>query len=199
MRWGIAFALAFVMGCSSPSPGGDDGEEAPTCGTPPVLAVPIAIARDSGEPLHWSSARCIQVTYAGLTAAQVTDVAYAVDAWAAIGCRSLCFDGPTESDATLEGADGRLHVTTATKFPASSTVVYFASSGRIRGALIDLTATPVRGELVRQLGLNLGLDRAAPGVDSVLAPGYPLGATTTPTASDAEALCALYGKPPLCD
>lgn len=202
MRRGIAYAFACVVGaCSSPSPtpGGDDDDEAPSCSTPPVLAVPIATARESGEPLHWRADRCIEVTYAGLTEAQVADVAFALDAWTAFGCRSLCFDGPTESDATLAGADGRLHVTTATKFPASSTVVYFSSSGRIRGALIDLTATPLRGDLVRQLGFDLGLGRPTPGVDSVLAPGYPLGATTTPTASDGEALCALYGKPPLCD
>ena len=196
MRWGIA--LAFACGCSSSSPQAPD-DESPSCGTPPALAVPIATAHVTGEPLHWRSDRCIDVTYAALSAAQVADLEYALDAWSAVGCRSLCFYGPVESDASLKGADGRLHVTTTTHFPASSTVVYFESSGRIRGALIDLTEAQGRGELVRQLGLDLGLGKPAAGVDSVLAPSYPIGDTTVPTASDAEALCALYGRPPLCD
>jgi hypothetical protein len=194
MRRGIAVVFAFACGCSS-SPT-EEADEEPTCGAPPVLAVPIATSHRSGEPLHWRADRCIDVTYAALSAAQVADLSYALDAWSGLGCSSLCFNGPTESDASLEGSDGRLHVTTATNFPASSTVVYLDVSGRIRGALIDVSVTQSRGELVRQLGLDLGLARPTVGVDSVLALG---SAATAPTASDAETLCALYGRPPLCE
>src|SRR5262245_32126024 len=107
MRWGIAW-LALACGCSSSSQAPDD--ESPTCGTPPALTVPIATAR-TGEPLHWRSDRCIDVTYAALSDVQVADLDYAIAVWSAVGCRSLCFAGPTESDAPLQGADGRLHVT----------------------------------------------------------------------------------------
>jgi hypothetical protein len=177
-----------VSACSSARPCMDD-------------VVPFNQPADSAAVLHLDAAAgCVATTFDPRYGNDVRRgmVQDALNAWAAVPDSQLCFGAPTDSMVEPAGdGDRRIHFEAGAAgggLPAVTNTSYDHSTGRIYGStvVVDIlngadTGTP---QLIRLIGLGIGLAAATPGADTVMAKPVTVSA---PTAHDVTALLALYG------
>ena len=183
------------------SPEGD----VPDCnGTPPGQEVPFQPTA-AGPVVHWALAPgCVATSYPPAMADFKGSVVAAVKAWQDLDCSKLCIESPVENDREPDRARGerRLHFRFGqpSSFAAAMvTVDPEPETGRIYTAVVTIArakiAQQTEADWVRMVGLGIGLARALPGVDSVMALDSK---AKLPTANDRAALCTLYGEPAYC-
>ena len=189
-----------------------DTSDPPSCSsTPAGQAVPFIV--QGGVVAHWDVARgCIAVTVDSSASDISEPVSEALDAWEAISCSQLCFDGPSPSEIGPDHylGEGRIHVTTAdleAMYSIQPNLFFSPSTGLIRGAEILLPADgATRAEtsfqaLLYAVGTVVGLDVLPydTEVDTVMVDAIGLPGRTALGSADEEAICALYGEPPFCE
>ena len=216
----LALCVVAALGCGEAEERGagtDEGGEAPPadgeadpadeeCPPAPDTAVPL-LTMTGGLAIRWPLERgCLDVTYTPAAAEFGGQITEAVAAWAAVECSRLCFSAAREvtaaedtaaADADLISERQRIRFT-ATAGGMTARPETDPHSGEILTAHIALPTGGVLapGALTTAVGLVLGLGRpTAAGVDSVM---HQTAAAASPTATDAEALCALYGTPGYC-
>jgi len=181
-------------------------DEMPVChGTPAGQAVPFALVTGDDIPLHWTLPEgCIPVSHRPGFAGLLPGIEGALAAWNALACSDVCFASieVREDDPDLVRRERRVHIKSALLPDGTVTRVtlyYEAWTGRIWSAVVEVdtrwTTPPMLAEFVTVIGQVLGLDRAVPGTDSVMAGS----GADAPTALDEEAVCRLYGTPTYCE
>jgi hypothetical protein len=184
------------------------------CGLTPVdQAVPFT-ELEPGVTVRWGlAAGCIPVTYSPDVADISELLTEAVTAWSEVSCSQLCFENPIAMAASpdLPSKERRIHVREeqagdglAVNQVGLSELSFDNRNGVAISAEIILAQPTLREELTIQgllhfLGTAIGLGTPDDGVVSVMSETMDDGRVlTAPTVPDAEALCRLYGDPPLC-
>ncbi len=208
----ILTALLTCGGCGEDSGSGragDDADEEGAEGDPPTPQESCPVAPATTVPLltgggdvalHWPLDKgCLGVTYTAEAAPFLEQINEALAAWSAVECSRLCLEAPAQVSAEQD-ADGtrhRLRFTAGGELTRSTPQADGPTGVLVFGHVnIAAGAPPTTRSLIAAIGLLLGLGRpSAQGVDSVM---HQTAASATPSAADADALCALYGTPGYC-
>lgn len=177
----LSWAVIVLPGCSSRA-----------C----TNAVVSAQRNASGVSLHYDMrVGCVSVTHdlTGINGA-IASAQASLASWSAVAGMPVCFTTLTgRLDAPEDPADRRIHFELSTTQPVSASVRSYSNddTGVISHGIIDLgyTALPSNPEMVRLVGLALGLSGAPGGASSVMASPVVVAA---PTADDVDAISKLY-------
>jgi hypothetical protein len=170
-------------------------------GSPAEQLVPFSTTT-VGNTLHWVSGECITVTYGAAASAWLPYINAAAAAWTAVSCSAICLSSdaaPSEARIDPKRAERRIQVREGTPdssgLSAATDVLFEESTGRILGVEITVETIEAGREVTSFLqlfGYALGLDAAAPDVDSIM------WDADTISAADETALCTLYGGSSYC-
>lgn len=184
----IASALA-ASGC-----GDERAEAVDSCCPPPEerLEPELLTTPDGRCVQRWAEARgCLHVSYDPALDSRAGEIGDVLEMWT-VPTGLPCFDPPVALEGPPGDGEHWLHLRPPSALVADDTILIDRPSGIVRQASLELPADEFAQPLVYRVGHILGLERAADGVDSVMA-GAP-----RPTEADLESLAWVYGPDTHC-